>query len=550
MGDQFERSIARIVSKNGSVVGAGFLIDGRYLLTCFHVVARALNLQNDQKISKNSNIRLDFPLSNPGRLVEATVVFWSPESEEDIAVLELRDSPKGIGCAKLLEVDYLWGHPFRAFGYPDKLDDGVWSSGVMKGMQARGWIQVEDVKVPGHRLEQGYSGGPVWDENLNTVVGMVVAAENQAQMKVAFVIPIKNILKSWPELRKVIDAPATLTGKLFNVPELPSRFLPRSNCFEIIKANLLSEDERLRIVGLHGMGGIGKSVLAAAIAHDEDVRRRYLDGIIWLSIGQQSDLVSRQLQLARILGEGQRGIIDTQDGRAYLGELLSNRACLLILDDIWGIEQVSVFNVNGRKLKILLTTRDERIINSLDAIGHRVDFLSEDDSLVLLALRSNQRLERLPYITKEIARECGNLPLALAIVGSMARNDPKGWENILYRLKSADLEKIKYDFPDYPHPNLFKAIQVSIDALSQDNKKLFFDLAVFPENIAIPISTLQILWEPKGLNMYDIHDTVHLFSELSLAIIDEQERLSLHDLLLDFIRKQADNLMEMHKNLV
>mgnify|MGYP007124192758 CR=1 FL=1 len=73
---------------------------------------------------------------------------------------------------------------------------------------------------------------------------------------------------------------------------------------------------------------------------------------------------------------------------------------------------------------------------------------------------------------------------------------------------------------------------------------------MFPEDTAIPISTLQILWGPEGLNKYDIQDTVHIFSELSLATIDEQGRLSLHDLLFDYIHKRADNLMEMHKKLV
>lgn len=146
----------------------------------------------------------------------------------------------------------------------------------MRGRQARGWIQVEDIKEPGHRIEQGYSGGPVWDENLNAVVGMIVATENHPLTKVAFVIPISVLMRSWPELNEVVEVPAIPTGELFNVPELPSSFLPRSECIKAIKESLLSENKHSRIVGLHGMGGIGKSVLAATIAHDEDIRKRFL----------------------------------------------------------------------------------------------------------------------------------------------------------------------------------------------------------------------------------------------------------------------------------
>lgn len=95
------------------------------MLTCTHVVARALNLQHNQKIPNKSNICLDFPLVKPGSFVDAIVIFWSPEDEDDIAVLELMESPEGIKSVKLLEADNIWGHYFRAFGYPDKLDDGV-----------------------------------------------------------------------------------------------------------------------------------------------------------------------------------------------------------------------------------------------------------------------------------------------------------------------------------------------------------------------------------------------------------------------------------------
>lgn len=55
-------------------------------------------------------------------------------------------------------------------------------------------------------------------------------------------------------------------------------------------------------VGLQGMGGIGKSVLAAALARDRETRRSYPDGIIWISVGQDPNLVQLQLDVARHLG--------------------------------------------------------------------------------------------------------------------------------------------------------------------------------------------------------------------------------------------------------
>ena len=38
--------------------------------------------------------------------------------------------------------------------------------------------------------------------------------------------------------------------------------------------------------GVHGMGGIGKTVLASALARSPRVRERFVDGIYWVTVGQ------------------------------------------------------------------------------------------------------------------------------------------------------------------------------------------------------------------------------------------------------------------------
>jgi hypothetical protein len=84
-------------------------------------------------------------------------------------------------------------------------------------------------------------------------------------------------------------------GKLHGVPDLPPHYLPCEADLAGLKQKVLSADASIaitgkgRAVGVQGMGGIGKTVLAAALAHDSEVRQAFPDGIYWLTIDQNPD---------------------------------------------------------------------------------------------------------------------------------------------------------------------------------------------------------------------------------------------------------------------
>jgi TIR domain/NB-ARC domain len=96
-------------------------------------------------------------------------------------------------------------------------------------------------------------------------------------------------------------------ARLHGVPDLPPHYLPRGDVLAGIKQKLLAGDPSVAItgqrqaVGVQGMGGIGKSVLAAALAHDSAVRQAFPDGIYWLTVGQKPNLLDLQNQLLRQL---------------------------------------------------------------------------------------------------------------------------------------------------------------------------------------------------------------------------------------------------------
>src|SRR5262249_14944422 len=57
-----------------------------------------------------------------------------------------------------------------------------------------------------------------------------------------------------------------------------------------------------RRAGVHGMGGIGKSVLAAAVGRDLEVRRAFPDGLVWAALGPKPNLPLRLTELCRAFG--------------------------------------------------------------------------------------------------------------------------------------------------------------------------------------------------------------------------------------------------------
>src|SRR5580692_7192276 len=106
-------------------------------------------------------------------------------------------------------------------------------------------------------------------------------------------------------------------GELHGVPELPPHYLPRAADLAGLKQKLLAGGANVGItrhssaVGVQGMGGIGKTVLASALAHDLEVRQMFPDGIYWLPVGQKPNLLDMQ---NRLLGQltGSKETLNTE----------------------------------------------------------------------------------------------------------------------------------------------------------------------------------------------------------------------------------------------
>ncbi|MEV7585279.1 nSTAND1 domain-containing NTPase [Streptomyces erythrochromogenes] len=184
-----DASQVRIRSADGEVVGAGFLVAPDLVCTCAHVIGRARGPAPGDDPAAGS-VDLDFPLVEGRPAARAGVVSWRHEGR-DVALLRLNAPVAGSRPAPLVDGTSVWGHTFRALGYPYGADQGVWASGVLRAGQGSGWVQME-VRGSGPAIVGGFSGSPVWDDAQDGVVGMTVAAHQGD--RTAYLLPSADLV--------------------------------------------------------------------------------------------------------------------------------------------------------------------------------------------------------------------------------------------------------------------------------------------------------------------------------------------------------------------
>jgi WD40 repeat protein len=339
-------------------------------------------------------------------------------------------------------------------------------------------------------------------------------------------------------------------------PKLPPHYFVRTELHQRLRAVLLSETADSSVTGegtlvLHGMGGIGKSVLAAALAWDMEVKTSFPDGIFWLTVGQKPNLLEILRKLAQALGAGSPSFTDTHGGKNVVRGLCERQRLLLVMDDIWSTHVAEVLDVTGPVSRSLITTRNAEIASFFGATSHQIDLMEDADALTFLSHCSGRPAADLPHEAKSLIKGCGGLPLAIAMIGGMLRGrSPAAWSDALDLLREEKLEDIRRAFPDYPYPDLLRALGVSVDALEPQQRACYLDLAVFEDDVPIPEPTIVMLWERAGLQPPASRRLLSDLKDRSLLRQDTKGRFSLHNLLHDYVRRNVDDHMAVHRRLV
>lgn len=262
MSEHLRQAIVCVRNVSGDVVGTGFLVAHDKIVTCSHVVAAALDPPQDPRMQLTGRVAIDFPEFPSADPLYAKIAFCIPlEKDErgDITGLVLEgDPPPGTESITLVPGgNQLWGIEFRTIGFTKSSPGGIWAFGKLRDVQGRGWLQMETTAGP--HIQYGYSGAPVWAEEVNGVVGMVVAfmaADRTPDDRVAFCIPSEILMAAWPDVLK----PLPYRGLASFREEDREIFFGRGDVVDRL-ADLMHDHA---LILIHGQSGCGKSSVVAA----------------------------------------------------------------------------------------------------------------------------------------------------------------------------------------------------------------------------------------------------------------------------------------------
>ena len=399
-------------------------------------------------------------------------------------------------------------------------------------------------------------------------VGMLFDLHGATLAQIAEIREVLPQLATRQDIRRVLAAisqlqhpnpPAPPTpwhglGAVDTVPQPPPHFLPRPEDMAALKQRLLTPNHQTLVmtgqgqkVGVQGMGGLGKTVLAAALARDNEVRRQFPDGIIWLTVGTNPDCLALYQRLANTLGETNAYLEGEPQWNAYLSNLLREKRCLLVLDDVWSQREAERFvAVLGPDCRLLLTTRDARLIAGLGANGYELGMLDETQARQLLANWARVPVEMLPPEAEAVRKHCGNLPLALALAGAQIGMG-NSWADLLTALDAADLH-----FLDHPYGSIYKVIKTSVDQLAAPLQQAYLELGIVAADVQVSEAALVKLWGRRGdMPDYRLRQWLTELAQRALVFVSGESPsrwMSLHDVPQKYLREQVQNPAKLHRD--
>nr|GEZ07506.1 hypothetical protein [Tanacetum cinerariifolium] len=230
-----------------------------------------------------------------------------------------------------------------------------------------------------------------------------------------------------------------LQGSLpYSLPKQTHPYLDRFNIVgrekdELHIVNLLTEskkEEKLMIIPVVGIGGIGKTALAKSVYNNPKIKKEF-DAKAWSCVSVKVD-INRLLEMIYESLTSKKCELPTMENLVTkLREELGSKRYLLVLDDVWDerraywdefrscLENVNSQNGNA----IIVTTRKLEIgTNDMKKNSCKLQVLSDNEGWFMFKEIANP-LPELEEIGRDVVKKCVGLPLLLRVIGSMLQNN-------------------------------------------------------------------------------------------------------------------------------
>ena len=319
--------------------------------------------------------------------------------------------------------------------------------------------------------------------------------------------------------------------------------------------------------GLWGAGGFGKTTLARLLVHREEVREKFPDGVVWVTVGEDavgSELAEKVTNVVGLLCGVHPPLTDPLAAGAELGRVLGARQVLLVVDDVWTSAQVEPFLVGGPAAVRLFTTRVRGVLpRSVESV--RVDEMARGEAAQLLTAEVGGVSGGVVAALLEVT---GRWPVLLSLVNGAVRADhnagrdvEESMREVLHELRTTGPTALDVTDAEERHTAVARTMGVSLSRLTAEQRDRYLELAVFGEDVAIPGSVLARYWHAtSGWSEFQTGRYCQRLAELALVsdYRRDPDQVVLHDVLRAYLREQTQHrrgelnraLIDAHRSLV
>src|SRR5947209_4632023 len=209
----------------------------------------------------------------------------------------------------------------------------------------------------GHRL-RGSGRSPLTKENVLAIVRTLAQWETLSWDEAVHLLTLMDYPLDSPDWRKELqcflapppqlahrvsrpsadsfreNSSASVRRRLFQARDLPKGYVPRPKAFEAVKHLLLNcQDGQTTAIttALRGAGGFGKTTLALALCHDQQIQAAFPDGILWVELGEHPPRSLEVLNgVLHALEPALSGALTLEEARDHWRSALFERTCLLV----------------------------------------------------------------------------------------------------------------------------------------------------------------------------------------------------------------------------